>query len=138
MSPWTPLTLAWLLACVATTGSLFFSEVMHFPPCSLCWYQRICMYPLTVILLPAVLNYDRTVLKYSVPLASIGTIISIYHNLVYVGLIPETLSPCSMGVSCKAKFIQWFGFLDIPQMSLIAFILVLASLFQTRRLSTHE
>lgn len=120
---------SWLLACIATVGSLFFSEVMAYPPCALCWYQRICMYPLVVILLPAVISFDRSVFKYVLPLTGIGLFIAIYHNFVYYGVISESLSPCSMGVSCKAKFINWLGFIDIPQLSLIAFALIFVLLF---------
>lgn len=137
-SQWNLLFSAWLTACIATAGSLFFSEVMHFPPCALCWYQRICMYPLVLILLPAVIRFDSAVFKFSLPLAALGGAISVYHNLVYTGIVPESLSPCSMGVSCKAKFIQWAGFIDIPQLSLLAFLLLFLFLTLSRRMGRHE
>jgi len=121
MSKGTLVFASWLLACIATVGSLFFSEVMAYPPCALCWYQRICMYPLVIVLLPAVISFDRSVLKYVLPLTGIGLFIAVYHNFVYYGIISESLSPCSMGVSCKAEFIKWLGFIDIPQLSLVAF-----------------
>jgi len=127
------LFLSWLLACIAALGSLFFSDIMAYPPCTLCWYQRICMYPLIILLLPAVINYDRKVLQYTLPLTIIGLLISIYHNLIYFNVIDESLSPCSMGVSCKAKFIQWFGFIDIPQLSLLAFVLMTILLLMLKR-----
>ena len=126
------------MAGIATAGSLFFSEVMHFPPCALCWYQRICMYPLVLILLPAVVSFDSAVLKFSLPLTMLGWAIAAYHNLVYFGIVPESLSPCSMGVSCKAQFVQWAGFIDIPQLSLLAFTLLLFTLVQLRSLIRNE
>jgi len=129
MSKGTLIFASWLLACIATVGSLFFSEVMAYPPCALCWYQRICMYPLVIILLPAVISFDRSVLKYVFPLTGIGLFIAVYHNFVYYGAISESLSPCSMGVSCKAEFIKWLGFIDIPQLSLIAFAVIFILLF---------
>ena len=129
MSKWNLIFSAWVLSCIATAGSLFFSEVMSYPPCALCWYQRICMYPLAIVLLPAVMSFDKSVLKFSTPLALIGWTISVYHNLVYYGIVPESLSPCTQGVSCKAQFIQWAGFIDIPQLSFLAFTLILICLF---------
>lgn len=124
--------LSWFFACIATVGSLFFSEVMAYPPCALCWYQRICMYPLVIIFLPAAISFDRSVIKFSMPLVVTGLIIAIYHNFVYYGVIDESLSPCTMGVSCKAKFIQWFGFVDIPQLSLLAFVLIFLLLLKLK------
>lgn len=124
--------LTWLFASVATVGSLFFSEVMSYPPCTLCWYQRICMYPLVMILLPSVISFDRSVIKYAFPITIVGLLVAVYHNFVYFGIIDESLSPCSMGVSCKAKFIQWFGFVDIPQLSLFAFVLIFLLLFKLK------
>lgn len=133
MSNWNLTFMAWVTASLATAGSLFFSEVMHFPPCALCWYQRICMYPLIVIFLPALISFDRPIIKFSLPLVTLGWLISIYHNFVYFGLISESLSPCSQGVSCKTQFITWFGFVDIPQLSLLAFSLLLLELTLLRR-----
>ncbi|MEQ1664048.1 MAG: disulfide bond formation protein B [Bdellovibrionales bacterium] len=138
ITKWNLIFLAWLVACLATAGSLFFSEVMSLPPCALCWYQRICMYPIVIILLPAVIAFDRSVLRYSMPLVALGWSISIYHNLVYYGVISESLSPCSMGVSCKAQFIQWAGLIDIPQLSLLAFSLLIAILLKLTGVIQNE
>ena len=138
MSKWKLIFFSWITVCVATAGSLFFSEVMGYPPCALCWYQRICMYPLVLILLPAVLSFDRAIFKFSLPLVVLGWVISVYHNLVYYGIVPESLSPCSQGVSCKAKFIQWVGFIDIPQLSFLAFTLLSFTLILLWRVVQHE
>jgi disulfide bond formation protein DsbB len=118
------LYLAWLVATVATAGSLFFSEVMKLPPCVLCWYQRIGMYPLVWILAVAIVKKSHETKLLSLPFAYAGLVVSIYHNLLYYKLIPESITPCTSGVSCTSRQIEWFGFLTIPLMSLFAFLLV--------------
>lgn len=116
---------AFLVSLIATLGSLFFSEIMNFVPCSLCWYQRIFMYPLVFIFLTNLLYPDKSVFKYSFPLVFIGLIISIYHNLLILKIIPEKLSPCVNGVPCSIDYLNWFGFITIPLMSFTAFLLFL-------------
>jgi disulfide bond formation protein DsbB len=116
--------LVWLAALVATAGSLFFSEVMELPPCVLCWYQRIAMYPLVLIVGTGVAMRDPRWKIYSLPLALVGLAISIYHNLLYYGAIPESITPCRQGISCTTVQIEWLGFINIPSMALTAFIMV--------------
>ncbi len=118
-------TLAFIISLIATLGSLFFSEVMHFIPCSLCWYQRIFMYPLLIIFLVNLLYPDEKVFKYATPLVVIGFLISLYHNLLMYKIIPENISPCVQGVPCSVAYINWFGFVTIPLLSLIAFTAIL-------------
>src|SRR5664279_3722944 len=89
---------ALLVATLATLGSLFFSEVLKLPPCVLCWYQRICMYPLFLILAVSIWKKDKNLPFFVLPLSMIGTIIAIYHNLLYYKIIPESLAPCTLGV----------------------------------------
>ncbi len=113
---------AWGVALLATFGSLFFSEVLHFQPCVLCWYQRIFIYPLVVILAIAIMKKDTLVHQYALPLVYIGTVISIFQNLLYYKVIPEALAPCTAGVSCTTQYIHWLGFISIPLLSLISFI----------------
>lgn len=127
---------SWLIASVATAGSLFFSEVMDYPPCVLCWYQRICMYPLVLIFAVAFLKEDRESFFYAFPLAATGLGIAIYHNLLYYKILPESAAPCREGISCTTVFFEWLGFLTIPSMSLIAFTLIVALLLLTRK--SHE
>src|SRR5438045_4580680 len=86
------LWLAFLVAAIATGGSLFFSEVAHFVPCELCWYQRICMYPLSIITLLAALADDRHVARYLLPLPLAGAGVSVYHLLVENGVIAQQQS----------------------------------------------
>ena len=116
--------LAWAQALVATTGSLFLSEVLGYPPCVLCWYQRIAMYPLVVVLAVGILRRDRGVYQTVLPLSLIGLAIALYHNLLYVGFIPEAASACRAGVSCTTRFFEWFGFVTIPFLSLTAFTVI--------------
>lgn len=120
-------------ALVATLGSLYFSEVLKFPPCVLCWYQRICMYPLVLILGAGIVTNDKKVIWYSLPLASIGWIIALYHNLLYYKILPESIAPCVNGVSCTTKFVEYFGFMTIPLLSWIAFSIILGLLIAAKR-----
>ena len=115
---------AWITAVLATAGSLFFSEVMGFPPCILCWYQRIAIYPLVVVIGVGIIMRDPRWKYYALPLSLIGLAISIYHNLLYYGFIPESLTPCTEGASCTTVQIEWLGFITIPLMGLASFVVV--------------
>lgn len=119
---------AWFLATVAMAGSLFFSEVMKLPPCVLCWYQRISMYPLVFVLGVSILRRDGSAKFYGLPLSLVGLSIAIYHNLLYYKIIPESIVPCTSGVSCTSKQIEWLGFITIPFLSLVAFALITVAL----------
>lgn len=125
--------LAWFTAAVAMAGSLFFSEVMKFPPCVLCWYQRIGMYPLVLLLLPAVFTFEKQVFKYTLPLAISGWLVSVYHNLLYYKILPESASPCVQGISCTTEYIEWLGFITIPLLSLSAFTIIISTLIFCQR-----
>ena len=114
--------LAWLIALVATVGSLFFSEVMQLPPCVLCWYQRIAMYPLVLIIGVGIITRDSRMKSYALPICLVGSAISIYHNLLYYGILPESIAPCTEGISCTSRQIEWLGFITIPLLALAAFI----------------
>lgn len=116
--------LAWIIALVATVGSLFFSEVMELPPCVLCWYQRIAMYPLVLIIGTGIILRDNRLKIYALPLCLIGLVISFYHNLLYYGIIPESITPCTAGVSCTSRQIEWLGFITIPLMALTSFVVI--------------
>lgn len=131
------LYVAWIQALVATILSLIFSEFFHFLPCVLCWYQRICMYPLVVILTVGILRRDKTVASYVLPLSIIGMVISFYHNLVYYHLIPEQITPCTIGAACDTRFISLFGFITIPLLSFTAFTLITFCMIMYNR-QTHE
>ena len=121
---------AFLVSLTATLGSLFFSEIMNFIPCSLCWYQRIFMYSLVFLFLTNLLFPDDKIFKYSISLAVSGWIISIYHNLLMFGIIPEKLSPCVQGVPCSTQYINWLGFINIPLLSFFAYTTILILLLK--------
>ena len=119
---------AWVLALLSVAGSLFFSEVVELPPCVLCWYQRIAMYPLVLIIGIGIATKDGRWKIYALPLALIGLALAGYHNLIYYGVIPESLTPCTQGVSCSERQIEWFGFVTIPLMGLLSFLMISAAL----------
>lgn len=127
------LYLAWTLALIATLASLFFSEVMQLPPCTLCWYQRICMYPLIPVLTAGILRRDAGVAVYALPLGLSGAAIAAYHNLLYYHFIPESLAPCTQGLSCASRQLEWLGFITIPLMALVGFALISALLWVFHR-----
>jgi disulfide bond formation protein DsbB len=130
---WTILFLCWLIAGISTLGSLFFSEIMQFAPCILCWYQRIFLFPLIFIFTTGLFTGDKSVVHYALPLAVAGWLIAFYHNLLYAGIIPESIQPCSRGVSCTEDYISMFGFLTIPLLSLLSFSAILALLITLNR-----
>jgi disulfide bond formation protein DsbB len=122
----------WLVASASTLGALFLSEVMAIAPCVLCWYQRIFMFPLVLILPAGLLPFDQRVVRYALPLALAGWLIALFHVLLLAGYIPERIKPCAQGVPCTDEQIVWFGFLKIPHLSLLAFSIVIALLILTR------
>ena len=130
--------LAFLVSLIATFGSLFFSEIMNFIPCSLCWYQRIFMYPLVFLFAINLLFPDDKIFKYAFPLVLVGWGISIYHNLLMFKIIPEKLSPCIQGVPCSVDYINWLGFITIPLLSFFAYTIVLILLIILKRKKENE
>lgn len=122
------LILGFVISLVATLSSLFYSEVVGFIPCQLCWIQRIFMYPLVFIFGVALLKRDRGVIKYSLPLVLIGTLFSIYHNFIYY--FGESTAPCdASGVSCVKRLVAVFdGYVSIPMLALTSFVSILSIL----------
>ena len=136
-SRWTLVFLAWLIATLATLGALFMSEIMGLAPCVLCWYQRIFMFPLVIILALGLFPFDPKVLRYALPLSAIGLVIAAFHILLVWGIVPEALAPCRQGIPCKTVQIEWFGFVTIPLLSVLAFLtinaLLLASTLKSQK-----
>jgi disulfide bond formation protein DsbB len=131
--------LSFIVASVATLGSLFFSEVMEFIPCSMCWYQRIFMYPLVIIFLVNMLYPDDKIVKYAMPIAFVGFAFSIYHNLLMFEIIPESIVPCVQGVPCSTEYINWLGFITIPFLSLVAYSIIIVLLLIIKKgISSNE
>lgn len=113
-----------IISIISFLATLYFSEIMKLPPCTLCWYQRIAMYPLIPITAIGILRKDKYLPLYILPLSIAGWIIALYHNLLYYHIIPEIIAPCQTGVSCTTQLLQIFGFIDIPLGSLIAFTII--------------
>ena len=115
--------LAFGIALTALLGSLYYSEVAGVPPCILCWYQRILMYPLVLILLVGILKHDEGVFDYALPFSVLGIGVSLYNYLIQLGVIGH--SPvCSVGVPCDARDVNYLGFVTIPLMALMAFTVI--------------
>jgi disulfide bond formation protein DsbB len=125
---WSLVFAAWLVAALSTAGALFLSEVMGVAPCVLCWYQRIFMFPLVLVLAAGLFPLDRRVVRYALPLAIGGWLVGAYHVLLTWGVIPEAAAPCTQGIPCGKQQVEWFGFLTIPLLSLVAFSLIAALL----------
>lgn len=125
------LPFAWAVATTCTVGSLYMSEVRHFTPCLLCWYQRICMYPLVVLLGIAALRRDRGIWRYALPIAVIGAAVSTYHYLHE--RFPEAVTTsCDLSASCSTVWIWELHFLSIPGMAWVGFVLVSTLLLVAR------
>ena len=129
---WLLVFLAWVVAAGATLGALFLGEVMGYAPCVLCWYQRIAMFPLVIVLAMGLFPYDPRVVRYGLPLAAAGALVALYHLGLVAGWIPESAAPCRQGVPCSDPQVVWLGFITIPLLSLAAFAAIAALLLAAR------
>ncbi|MFD1781514.1 disulfide oxidoreductase [Fredinandcohnia salidurans] len=127
------LYMAWLVSVVATLGSLYFSEIRGFIPCELCWYQRILMYPLALILGIGTFQSDFSVKKYVLPLSVIGWCISLFHYLEQKVPGFAEIKPCVQGVPCTTEYINWFGFITIPFLAFIAFTIIIVMMLSIKK-----
>ena len=132
------LLLGWVAALIATIGSLYFSEVLHYIPCTLCWYQRIFMYPLAIILGIAFYQNDRGIVKYVLPLSIIGMIISGYHTALQKIPYLQQFEMCTSGVPCSKDYINWLGFITIPILAFTAFTIITICLVFVMRSDKEE
>ena|SRR5690554_1188229 len=124
---------SWAVSIIATFGSLYFSEVKQYFPCELCWFQRILMYPLTVLLGVAYVRKDWKMSFYAIILLAIGGSIPIFHySLQKLPLLQGSVDFCD-GISCTVQYINWFGFITIPFLALTAFIIIFALSLMTWR-----
>jgi disulfide bond formation protein DsbB len=125
------LWLGFVVALVTTLGSLYYSEVAHFVPCKLCWYQRIAMYPLTLTLLVSAVRRDRTVWTYVAPPALIGLGFAAYHTQLQA--FPGHHTPfCTVAEPCTVRYVWELGFVSIPFMAMAAFVFILTMVFVAR------
>jgi len=125
--------IAWIQSIMASLGSLYYSEIKHFTPCVLCWYQRILMYPLVIIIAVGILRRDKKMYQYVLPMSILGWFIAFYHVLLQKGILPEAVAPCTIGASCVTKYTGYFGFITIPVMSLAAFTVITLCMWLYRK-----
>jgi disulfide bond formation protein DsbB/mono/diheme cytochrome c family protein len=130
--------LALLAAWTATCGSLFMSEVLGWVPCLLCWYQRIAMYPLSIILAVGILRRDKGLPKYALALAIPGACLSIYHYAIQKVPGLEVIAPCRIGVPCTSDYINWLGFITIPFLALTTFLIIIFMSFASTLAPAEE
>ena len=121
------ITGAWGVATLAMAGSLYFSEIAHYTPCTLCWYQRIAMYPLVLILAIAAIRRDVAIRLYAIPLALVGVVISSYHYLLEWFPAIDA-GACTVGIPCSQVWFREFGFVSLPLLALVAFLVVIVLL----------
>jgi disulfide bond formation protein DsbB len=140
---WILIFICWLIAMAALFGSLFMSEVMGLKPCLLCWWQRVFIYPLAVLFLVGLFpkgntegnKVDPSIVSYTLPLAFIGLGFAMYHALIYYGIVPEALQPCSENLSCAQINLQLMGFINIPMLSIFAYSAIIGLLLIYRKRS---
>ncbi|MBI2462758.1 MAG: disulfide bond formation protein B [Candidatus Spechtbacteria bacterium] len=133
------LPLAFLLAAGAMAGTLFYSEIAALPPCTLCWYQRIALYPQALILAIALWKKDKGIVDYVIGLSLVGALIAAYHSyLQYSGAQSITCSIIKEAVSCSEPQVLEFGYITIPVMSLTVFSLILFLMFISKRFSASS
>lgn len=124
---------SFIVALVAMSGSLFYSEVAGFTPCVLCWYQRILMYPQVIFFGVALWKGEKRTADYHIALSALGAFISVYHYLLQIGVLSEL--PCSavgFSVSCAQKFVMNFGYITIPLMAFTAFVSIILFMLVTK------
>ena len=131
------ITGAWGAATLAMAGSLYFSEIANYTPCTLCWYQRIAMYPLVLILGIAAIRRDTGIRLYAIPLATVGAVIAAYHYLLEWFPQIDT-GACTVGIPCTQVWFREFGFVSLPLLALVAFLLVIVLLLIPMRDSAEE
>lgn len=118
------LYLIWVFSLIATLGSLYFSEILKYEPCKLCWIQRILMYPIAINGAIAVIRKDYNYVFYAIPLSVLGILISGYHYGIQKSLFSFGSNDFCGRVSCFGQYVNWFGFISIPLLSLVAFTII--------------
>lgn len=127
--------LAFLVSLIATMGSLYFSEILTFIPCKLCWFQRILMYPLILILFFQIIGKNYQLFP-AIIFAILGFFLSGYHYMLQMEWVGNTQTACST-ISCGIKYINFFGFITIPFLSFVAFSLIVLLLIMSKKKATR-
>jgi disulfide bond formation protein DsbB len=125
---WTLVFAAWLVAAVSTLGALFLGHVMGIVPCTLCWYQRVFMFPLVFVLATGLFSRDGSVVRHALPLVAAGWLVAMFHLLLTRGVIPASASPCTQGIPCSQIDVEWLGFVTIPLLSVLSFSVIAIAL----------
>jgi len=128
---WMLLFIAWAISLAATAGALFIGEVMGKMPCVLCWYQRIAMFPLVIVLGAALLKPERGLVLSGLALALCGWLVAGYHTLLYRRWIEPAVTPCGEGPSCTQAVLEIPGLPDLPMLSWLSFSAIVISLLLT-------
>lgn len=113
-----------IISFVGVLMSVYFSDILGWVPCNLCWYQRILLYPLVFIIPVAIIFKDTKVHRYILPLSIVGSLVALYHNLLFWKILPESQAVCQNGISCIEPNLQLYGFITIPLLSFVAFVLI--------------
>lgn len=127
-----------IVTLLSSLMSLFFSEVLKFTPCVLCWWARIFMYPMVFISAVSIIRKQKDLHYYILPLSIIGFFINLYQNLLVWHILPEAIAPCTAGVSCVDQPIVLLGFITIPLSSMISFAFITISMLLYAKLSKEE
>ena len=128
---------SYIVAMTAMLGSLFYSDTLGYDPCKLCWYQRIVMYPQTLLFLVALAKSDKKVGDYGMVLSFVGAMLALYHYLLQIGILTTTsCTTVGYSISCSDRFTTTYGYITIPMMALSAFVLIFLILL-TQRLSKN-
>lgn len=118
------LLMIWIVSLTATLGSLYFSEIRGYIPCTLCWYQRILMYPIVIIATVAYIQKNSKIALTTAGFSCIGAVTSLYHySLQKLDFLQDAAPACGL-VPCTGQYINWFGFVTIPFLALTAFLLI--------------
>lgn len=132
VGPIVALTVAW----IAMLGSLYYSEIAGFIPCKLCWYQRILMYPLALVILIGVIRNDDYLPGYVLPFSLMGMGVSTYHYLIQQGVFGQP-DACTIGIPCNLRYVNYAGFVTIPFLALTAFVLITVLMLVMQWASGH-
>jgi disulfide bond formation protein DsbB len=127
------LYLAWLIALSGMIGSLIMSEIFGWVPCVLCWYQRILLYPLVILIPVAILRKDSRPDLTILPFSGLGILIAAYHWLLQIGVISEATAPCQSGISCAVTNFNYLGFINVPFLSLLAFTCITGLIYLNKK-----
>lgn len=129
------LPVAWIVATVTTLGSLYYSEIAHYTPCKLCWYQRIAMYPLVLLLGIAAWRRDRNVRLYVIAQCAVGAVIALYHSYIQAFPPDSGTSFCTADAPCTERYVWEFAFVSIPFMAFTAFVFIITLMLVARPLT---